>query len=131
MAWVEAVLAELHAFVTWPVISLKLDDLYAEFKAREARDACRLSYRLTVGSDGAVAAVTVASGGGACVAPLMVSKAAGVKAGGAGRWDRGQKTALTQTLRVPLAVGQAQRVLLRGLWWTGGPAAGGGLPVAS
>jgi hypothetical protein len=78
--WLEAVLDELQRLVAWPVSSLKLDDLYAEFKAREARDACRLSYRLTVGLDASVSAVTVASGGGACAAPLMVpaANAAGV-----------------------------------------------------
>ena len=80
MAWADAALARLSALVDWPVISLKLDDLKAAFLEREARDACRLRYRLSVSRGaGAVTAVTVvssapaAAGGGAvCAAPLML-----------------------------------------------------------
>jgi hypothetical protein len=43
--WLKAVLTEFHSVVNWPVQSKKLDDLYAIFKEREARDACKLSYR--------------------------------------------------------------------------------------
>lgn len=100
MRWVEAVLAEFKKFVTWPVKSLKLDDLYAMYKAREARDACDLSYTLNIADDdGAVQSVTIKSAatptseGGSCSAPLML--------GG----DTG-------TLSVPVSIGGSASVAL-------------------
>jgi hypothetical protein len=73
MRWVDAVLAEFHSIMAWPVESLKLDDLMAYYKAREERDACRLTYRLNVAPDGTVVNVTASSdAGAACAAPLMV-----------------------------------------------------------
>lgn len=75
MRWAEAVISELSKYASWPLVSLKLDDLYAAFRAREARDACRLSYRLTIGLDASITGVTVtsaaAAGGAPCTAPLL------------------------------------------------------------
>lgn len=48
MRWTGAVVAEYNKVVAWPLESLKLDDLYDLYKAREARDACNLAYTLQV-----------------------------------------------------------------------------------
>jgi hypothetical protein len=75
MRWVDAVVAEFGKYASWPLTSLKLDDLRAAFLARQARDACALSYALQVGANGTVTAVTVTSGAAAdgtqCSAPLI------------------------------------------------------------
>ncbi|GBF97931.1 hypothetical protein Rsub_10604 [Raphidocelis subcapitata] len=88
MRWVDAVVDLYSSLVAWPLRSLSLDDLFAQYKAREARDACALSYTLEVAADGGVGAVSVSSGsGGSCSAPLMTGAGTSSIAvsGGAGR----------------------------------------------
>ena len=88
MRWVDAVVDLYSSLVAWPLRSLGLDDLFAQYKAREARDACALSYTLEVAADGGVGAVSVSSGsGGSCSAPLMTGAGTSSIAvsGGAGR----------------------------------------------
>ena len=69
-AWAEAVLSLLGSFVDWPVRSMQLDALSGLYVARQARDDCRLSYRLTIGRGGAgVTAVNVTSAAAAAAAP--------------------------------------------------------------
>ncbi|KAI8474659.1 MAG: hypothetical protein J3K34DRAFT_465487 [Monoraphidium minutum] len=73
--WTQQVAAEFNRFATWPVTSLKLDDLKAAFEDRQARDACALSYALDVSPTGAVDGVVVTSAappGGTCAAPLLL-----------------------------------------------------------
>ncbi|KIZ05898.1 hypothetical protein MNEG_2062 [Monoraphidium neglectum] len=76
MRWVDAVVAEFGKYASWPLTSLKLDDLRAAFLARQARDACALSYAIEVGANRTVTAVTVKSGAAAdgtqCSAPLIM-----------------------------------------------------------
>ena len=80
MRWVEAVADEYSKYVGWPLKSVKLDDLYTLYKAREARDACKLDYTLNV-TNGNVTSVSVAAGSkAACTAPLLLPPAT---AGGA------------------------------------------------
>ena len=103
MQWVDAVLAEFKKVVTWPVKSLKIDDLMMEYKAREARDACSLDYALDVTPEGTVQSVTVTSGatapaGGSCSAPLIL--------GGSGG-----------TVNVPVSVGGTATVAVTGQTW--------------
>ena len=77
MRWVDAVANLYSSLVAWPLRSLSLDGLFAQYKAREAREACALSYTLEVAADGGVGAVSVASGsGGSCSAPLMTGAGA-------------------------------------------------------
>lgn len=87
MLWAEAALDQFSSVVSWPVKSLKLDDLTQHFVRREARDACGLRYKLTINRvTGGVTGVTVTSkpsegGGGGkryCLAPLMVRDGAGL-----------------------------------------------------
>jgi hypothetical protein len=101
----------MRRYVSWQVTSLKMDDLRAAFEARQARDACRLSYALEVSAGGAVAAVTVASaapaGGAGCAAPLMAGAAAAtsypVPAGGSARFE---VAGLTWSLPAAAAAGR-------------------------
>ncbi|KAI8465295.1 MAG: hypothetical protein J3K34DRAFT_461466 [Monoraphidium minutum] len=116
MRWVERVLSRLTGWVTWPVRSLKLDDLMAAYSARAARDACALSYRLEVATTGPnagrVVAVSVASGGGGCGAPFI----AGGAAAAAGAARDGLEAA-APLFTVPLAAGGAARVETAGIPW--------------
>jgi hypothetical protein len=78
---VEIVLKRITSFVTWPIRSFSLDQLFNLYKARENRANCRLSYRLTVPRDGSgvVSAVTISrtsDTGDACDAPITVDPAA-------------------------------------------------------
>lgn len=81
MRWVDAVAAEFSKYVTWPLASLKLDDLFAAYLAREERDACQLGYAVEVTPGGDVTAVHVTSapasagvlgGPATCSAPLLL-----------------------------------------------------------
>jgi hypothetical protein len=82
MMWTESVLAQLIGLVSWPIVSPRLDDLAQLYAAREARDACQLTYRLEISrAAGAVKNVTVSAAGappagGDCPAPLMVREGA-------------------------------------------------------
>jgi hypothetical protein len=107
MRWVEAVVAEFAKYASWPLTSLKLDDLRAAFLARQARDECALSYAIEVGANGTIAAVTVKSGATAdgssqCWAPLIAGGSAA--AGGS-------------SVNIPVVKGGAARVELQGLSW--------------
>jgi hypothetical protein len=109
MRWIEAVLQKLTACVTWPVRSLKLDDLQQQFKLREQRDNCNLSYRLAVSTaTNKVTAITVTSLPGAtsgCSAPLTVAAGATVTGGVADTTD-----AAAPVYRVALTVGGAATI---------------------
>ena len=111
--WLDAVLGQFFAIAAWPVRSLRLDELHAAFVAREARDAARLSYRLTLGADGGVAALTVASGatGGARQPAAAVGAPLLTFAGGA---------VSAQTVAVP--AGGSGAATATGLKWNRPPA---------
>jgi len=102
MRWVDAVVAEYTKYANWPIASLKLDDLYASYQARETRDACDLGYTLDVdAATSGVSSITLTSaaagGSTACSAPLMT------KAGAAS---------------FPLAAGGSSTVGASGLTWS-------------
>jgi hypothetical protein len=105
MRWVEAVLHKVTACVTWPVRSLKLDDLQQLFKLREQRDNCNLLYRLAVSTaTNKVTAITVTSLPGTtsgCSAPLTVGAGATITGGVADTTD-----AAAPLYRVALAAGR-------------------------
>ncbi|KIZ05734.1 hypothetical protein MNEG_2222 [Monoraphidium neglectum] len=61
MRWTQNVVTEYNRWASWPVQSLKLDDLYAAFLARQDRDACQLTYSLNVTATGAAPSVVVTS----------------------------------------------------------------------
>jgi hypothetical protein len=106
MRWVDTVVGAFKSYVTWPLTSLKLDDLQALYLARGARDACKLSYTLNVATNGSIASVAVSSsagGTGSCSAPLLLGKADAV--------------AVPFTLQVQLARGKNATAALNGQFW--------------
>jgi hypothetical protein len=121
MRWTEAVLSTLSNVVTWPVRSLSLDGLMAAFKAREARDACGLTYTLEVArpaggaaGPGAVAAVTVAAGAGAgCDAPLIT-----LPGGSLGGASLDATDATAPAYKAAVAGGQSVRLAAGGIPWS-------------
>jgi hypothetical protein len=112
--WVTNVVNKLLTWVTWPIETLKMDDLYAAFKDREARDNCQLTYTLTVDQTSSVSGITVKSGGGACNAPLLLPFGAGVA--GAGLVSNAVPAAVnTATYKVPVAAGGSVALSTSGL----------------
>jgi hypothetical protein len=74
MRWAEFMLSRLMSYVSWPVETLKFDDLLALYQAREQRDACATRYtlRINVTTSTVTQVTTTATGGsGTCRAPLM------------------------------------------------------------
>jgi hypothetical protein len=58
--WVETVVAEVRRLVSWPVVSLKHDDIAAGFTQRVVRDAC--NYTMSWESEsGVITGVTVSA----------------------------------------------------------------------
>jgi hypothetical protein len=120
MRWIEAVLSKVAAVVTWPIRSLSLDGLGAAFKAREARDACGLTYTLEVarpsapGGPGAVTAVTVAAGAGAgCVAPLIAAPGGSISGAALDAADPS-----APAYKAAVAGGQSLRLGASGIPWS-------------
>jgi hypothetical protein len=105
MRWVDAVVGAFKSYVTWPIASLKLDDLQALYLARGARDACKLTYTLDVAPSGAIGSVAVSSTGGAggCSAPLLYGPA--------------DAAAAPASLQVPLPAGGSAVAQLPGQTW--------------
>jgi hypothetical protein len=81
MRWAEFMLARLMSYVSWPVETLKFDDLLALYQQREQRDACAPRYTLQIednGSSKTLTQVTVSAtgGSGSCWVPLMTPSGA-------------------------------------------------------
>jgi len=72
--WVETVAIEMTRLVTWPLITLKHDDLAVQFINRETRDKCspNLKYNLdTTGNK--IISVTVTTNGNTCGTTIPVT----------------------------------------------------------
>ncbi|KAH6682458.1 hypothetical protein B0J14DRAFT_573628 [Halenospora varia] len=78
-AWVETVLGEVGRLVTWPIITLKQDDLATSFLDRMTRDACNpiLTYNVDASSK-AIVSVTITTDGNLCSKPVPVTIPGGV-----------------------------------------------------
>jgi hypothetical protein len=107
------VLDLFHSLVNWPVVSRSLDELFADFKEREARDKCALSYRLRIGPNGVVKQVTISSGATACTAPLTAPPGTTASTG---TWSRVGNDA--PWLAVPLAAKGSATFDVTGLTWS-------------
>ncbi|KAF2157784.1 hypothetical protein K461DRAFT_326030 [Myriangium duriaei CBS 260.36] len=82
--WVETVLQELMRLTTWPVITLKHDDLAVEFTNRMARDACGYALNWNYNAAGnAVTSVTLTANGNTCSVPIPVTVPGPVTVSGA------------------------------------------------
>jgi hypothetical protein len=112
--WVTAVVNKLLTWVTWPIETLKMDDLYAAFKDREARDNCQLTYTLNVDAASSVSSITVKSGGGACNAPLLLPNTVSVS-GGNVAGNTAPYAVGTMNYRVPVAAGGTTTVAMVGV----------------
>jgi hypothetical protein len=87
-AWVETVIVEVVRLVSWPVISLKHDDIAAFFAQRMVRDNCGYSmrYESTNGIINAVVVSSLGSGTGianVCKASIPVTFPGKVRSGDA------------------------------------------------
>jgi len=72
--WVETIVAEYQRLVTWPLISLKQDDLASSYKARMKRDKCKPKMTSILSSDGnSVVAVVVTTKQNTCSRPIPVT----------------------------------------------------------
>ena len=133
MRWVDAVAAAHVRALEWPLRSLSADALFEAYRAREARDRCRLEYTLEVAAGnstaggaggGRVLALTVASRAPAapvadgapvaCAAPLLVgadaaAAAAAANVAGGMTVEAAGDAAPAALLRFPVAEGYAAR----------------------
>ncbi|PMD48386.1 hypothetical protein L207DRAFT_575058 [Hyaloscypha variabilis F] len=72
--WTTVITNEYTRLVTWPVVSLKHDDIASSFRDRMIRDNCKgeLSYTLDASAK-SITAVTVTTTGNTCAAPIPVT----------------------------------------------------------
>ena len=72
-AWVETMVQEFARLVTWPMITVKQDDLAKSFLARQTRDACNYGMSWTT-TNNQITGVTVTANGNTCaeVIPITV-----------------------------------------------------------
>jgi hypothetical protein len=75
MSWIEVVTAELIRVTTWPIRSLKHDDLAVVFLNRQTRDLCRPSMTWTTSTTGnEIEAVNIyTAGGNKCGTPIPIT----------------------------------------------------------
>lgn len=74
MIWVETVTQELTRLTTWPVVTLKHDDIAAQFTNRMALDGCNANLSYTYSTDGKhITGVTVTANGNTCSVPVPVT----------------------------------------------------------
>jgi hypothetical protein len=113
-AWVEQTVQEFKRLCTWPMVTLKQDDLATVFTDRMTRDNCNYTLAWTVAS-GMITAVTVGSNGNTCAVPIPVTIPGGVTNPGSFRteqigsdpftiWVQLSGSARTFTLNTPISI---------------------------
>ncbi|KAH8723255.1 hypothetical protein GQ44DRAFT_710855 [Phaeosphaeriaceae sp. PMI808] len=75
MTWIEVITAEMMRLTTWPMKTLKHDDLAQAFINRQIRDLCRPSMTYSLSSNGAnIEGIKVyTAGGNNCKTPIPVT----------------------------------------------------------
>ncbi|KAI7484157.1 hypothetical protein KC351_g4692 [Hortaea werneckii] len=74
MSWVETVVQEMTRLTTWPILTLKHDDIAALFMNRMTVDQCEPSLSWTLSIDGkSITGATLSSKGNSCSAPIPVA----------------------------------------------------------
>lgn len=74
MAWTETVAQEMARLTSWPIISLKHDDIAQYFLDRQALDGCQPALSYGFSADGStVTSVTVSANGNTCSVPVPVT----------------------------------------------------------
>lgn len=72
--WVELIVAEMSRLTTWPLVSIKQDDLATQFRNRMAADKCAPEISWTVSNDvSAITAVTLTALDKSCSVPIPVT----------------------------------------------------------
>lgn len=72
--WVETVVQEMTRLTTWPILSLKHDDIAAQFTNRMALDQCSPNLSYTYSADGTqITGVTVTANGNTCNVPVPIT----------------------------------------------------------
>ncbi|OCK84856.1 hypothetical protein K432DRAFT_319527 [Lepidopterella palustris CBS 459.81] len=72
--WVETVIGEMIRLVSWPIITLKHDDLAAQFINRQTRDGCSPNLKYNYSADGkSIVSVTVTTNSNTCGVPVPVT----------------------------------------------------------
>jgi hypothetical protein len=113
--FVEVLLQEMMRLTTWPIVTLKHDDIGAQFVNRMTQDACKpnLSYTVT---NKRITGVTVTANGNTCGVPIPVTFPVTARASGATTrneklgtdpltvWTTLSGTAATFTLEDPIAI---------------------------
>ncbi|KAH6612971.1 hypothetical protein C7974DRAFT_322017 [Boeremia exigua] len=74
MIWTEVIVQEMTRLTSWPITTLKHDDIATLFKNRMARDQCRPSLSYTLSDDASsIVGVTVGSNSNTCSVPIPVT----------------------------------------------------------
>ncbi|KAI6791281.1 hypothetical protein KC361_g7427 [Hortaea werneckii] len=74
MSWVETVVQEMTRLTTWPILTLKHDDIAALFMNRMTVDQCQPSLTWTLSDDGgSITGATLSANGDSCSAPIPVT----------------------------------------------------------
>ncbi|KAJ9646456.1 hypothetical protein H2201_001415 [Coniosporium apollinis] len=114
--WVEVIVQEMVRLTSWPIISLKHDDIGTTFQKREIRDKCNPNLVYNYSADGmSIVSVTVNTNGNTCGTPIPVTFPGPVtsttgatqeKVGGdpLTLWVTMSGAARTYTLTTPIAV---------------------------
>ena len=72
--WVETITQELSRLTTWPIVTLKHDDIAQQFKNRQTLDGCSPNLSYNYASDGkSITSVTVTANGNTCSVPVPVT----------------------------------------------------------
>ncbi|EPS38101.1 hypothetical protein H072_8138 [Dactylellina haptotyla CBS 200.50] len=79
--WVETQVNEFQRLVSWPLLTVKHDDIATSFKNRYLRDQCNALIKQSI-VNGKVVAVTVTADGNKCAAEVPVTIPGGIKESG-------------------------------------------------
>lgn len=74
MAWTEIVLQEMTRLTSWPIVTLKHDDISKKFISRRTRDQCKPALAYNFGPDGkTLVGVTVSSTNNQCAEAIPIT----------------------------------------------------------
>lgn len=72
--WVETVTQEMSRLTTWPLISLRQDDMATQFRNRQTRDGCSPNMVWNYSADNTkIVGATITANGNTCSVPIFVS----------------------------------------------------------
>lgn len=116
MSWTETVLNEMVRLCTWPIITLKHDDIANEFVKRMTRDQCKPNLKYTYSANGkSITGATLSTTNNQCGTPIPVTFPGPVVSTNGGRteqigsdpltvWATMSGSPITFTLTTPVAL---------------------------